>query len=192
MNSSQNSAFSYKNNRPLSWPVIHANILTHSHVHGVSFFVPFCSRICSTFVPKKQSYFANLDFGSNVRFPAPILDIHIITHSHVRCVTYFFPLLSLGFPKKFPKKQSNFANPFFAQMYDFNLQFWMIELYHIKIPGIFPFLFHFCSAFVPFLFRFFCRNPNIQQKSVAFSGGQQEPVDAAFNHTRLVQQFLRL
>ena len=107
MNSSQNSAFSYKNNRPLSWPVIHANIITHSHVHGVSFFVPFCSRICSTFVPKKQSYFANLDFGSNVRFPAPILDIHIITHSHVRCVTYFFPLLSLGFPKKFPKNQSN-------------------------------------------------------------------------------------
>ena len=77
-------------------------------------------------------------------------------------------------------------------MYDFNLQFWMIELYHIKIPGIFPFLFHFCSAFVPFLFRFFCRNPNIQTKSVKFSGYQQEPVDATFNHTRLVQQFLRL
>ena len=99
MNSSQNSAFSYKNNRPLSWPVIHANIITHSHVHGVSFFVPFCSRICSTFVPKKQSYFANLVFGSNVRFPAPILDIHIITHSHVRCVTYFSHFCHWVFPK---------------------------------------------------------------------------------------------
>ena len=67
---------------------------------------PFLFHFVPAFVPKKQSYFANLDFGSNVRFPAPILDIHIITHSHVRCVTYFFPLLSLGFPKKIPKNQS--------------------------------------------------------------------------------------
>ena len=68
---------------------------------------PFLFHFVPAFVPKKQSYFANLDFGSNVRFPAPILDIHIITHSHVRCVTYFFPLSSLCFPKKFPKNQSN-------------------------------------------------------------------------------------
>ena len=68
---------------------------------------PFLFHFVPAFVPKKQSYFANLDFGSNVRFPAPILDIHIITHSHVRCVTYFFPLSSLCFPKKFPKNQLN-------------------------------------------------------------------------------------
>ena len=102
-----------------------------------------------------------------------------------------YPFLFHFVPAFVPKKQSNFLNWDFAQI-DFNLQFWMVELYHIKIPGVFPFLFQFCSAFVPFLFRFFCRNQNIQQKSVAFSGNQQESVNTSFNHTRLIQYTLCL
>ena len=97
-----------------------------------------------------------------------------------------YPFLFHFVPAFVPKKQSYFLNRDFAQI-DFNLQFWMIELYHIKIPGVFPFLFQFRSAFVPFLFRFFCRNLNIQQKSVAFSGNQQEPMDTSFYHTGLIQ-----
>lgn len=103
MNSSQNSAFSYKNNRPLSWPVIHANILTHSHVHGVSFFVPFCSRICS----EKTVVFCEPGFWLKCPISSSNFGhTHYNTFSCTVC-DLFFPLLSLGFPKKFPKNQSN-------------------------------------------------------------------------------------
>ena len=93
MNSSQNSAFSYKNNRPLSWPVIHANILTHSHVRCVTYFFPLLSLGFPKQFPKNKSNFANRYFRSNVRFQSPILDDRIISHPDSLCLSFFVPLL---------------------------------------------------------------------------------------------------
>ena len=54
----------------------------------------------------------------------------------------------------------------------------------------------FCSILFPRLFQFSSEKPIdwfvIISKSLAFSGNQQEPVDTSFNHTRLIQQVLRL
>ena len=93
MNSSQNSSFSYKNNRPLSWPVIHANILTHSHVRCVTYFFPLLSLVFPKQFPKNKSNFANRHFRSNVRFQSPILDDRIISHPDSLCLSFFVPLL---------------------------------------------------------------------------------------------------